>query len=328
MRIEGKKVWEAIKDQQVTVLAANTRSELSIEPILSAVEEMESVVALELAKSESFEPGYTGISPQELSQLAHKYAQKVGNPCYFLHEDHNTFGKEGGTSDEKDKSKQFRDLGLESDFSSFSVDASYLPLEENIRASIELARPIVEAGKALEVEVGEIKKGGITEMGEAVYFIQRLEEEGINPELLAINNGSVHGHYQKGEWPHLHLRRTYDIAKVIRMYGVKGIAQHGTSGTALEILYQFPEHEIKKANVATHFQDIVMNNLPSNLKKEIEEWMTKKGKSIKYANKEFREKIMNIKNEFQEKIFNQTFQTTKDLIRAFKSEGLRKKIEK
>jgi fructose/tagatose bisphosphate aldolase len=327
MRIEGKKVWEAVEDQQVTVLAANPRSELSFEPILAAVEELNSVVAIELAKSESFDPGYSGIDPRSLSELADKYAKKVGNPAYFLHEDHNTFGKAGGTEEEKDKCKQFRDIGLEKGFSSFSIDASYLPLERNLKATMELARPIVDAGKALEVEVGEIKKGKISEVGESAYFIQRLVEEGIQPNILAINNGSKHGHYEKGEWPHIHLRRTYDIARTIKEYGVSGIAQHGTSGTSLEILYQFPEHEIKKANVATNFQDIVMDNLPEGLKNDIQEWIKESGKSIKYANKEFKEKIMNIGQECKEKIFEQTYQLTKDFLQAFRSVKLAKEFQ-
>ncbi len=327
MKIEGEKVWEAIKNQQVTVLAANTRSELSFEPIFAAVEELNSVVAIELAKSESFDPGYTGIGPKELSELADKYAQVVGDSMYFLHEDHNTFGKTGGTKEEKAKTEEFRDIGLESGFSSFSVDASYLPLQRNLEATLELARPIVNAGKALEVEVGEIKKGNISEVGESAYFVQRLQEEGVQTNVLAINNGSKHGHYERGEWPHIHLRRTYDIARAIKQYGVSGIAQHGTSGTTLEILYQFPEHEIKKANVATNFQDIVMNNLPESLKNDINKWMDKSGKSIKYANKEFKGEIMNIGKEYKEKIYERTYQVTKDFIRAFKAEGLAKEFK-
>ena len=326
MKVNGKKVWNLLRERQTTILAANTRSELSIEPIMAAVEELDSVVAIELAKNECFDPCFTGIKPDELSQLADKYAKKVGDPAYFMHEDHNTFGANGGTPEEKKKSEEFRDIGMKSGYSSFSVDASYLPLEQNLEATLELARPIVEAGHGLEVEVGEIKKGGISEVGESAYFAQRLTEEGIQPQLLAINNGSKHGHYGEDEWPHINLRRTYDIARAIKQYGFAGIAQHGTSGTDKQVLHQFPEHEIKKANVATEFQDVIMEHLPDSLREELEAWSEKHGKAVKFAHKKYREKLMNIDQEYKEKIFQGTFEKAKDFIRAFNAEGLGKEL--
>lgn len=326
MKVKGKKVWNLLSEKQSTVLAANTRSELSIEPIMAAVEELDSVVAIELAKNECFDPCFTGIKPDELSRLADKYAEKVGDPAYFMHEDHNTFGANGGTAEERKKSEEFRDIGLESGYSSFSVDASYLPLDENIEATLELARPIVDAGHGLEVEVGEIKEGGISKVGESAYFAQRLTEEGVQPQLLAINNGSKHGHYEQGEWPHINLRRTYDIAREIKRYGFSGIAQHGTSGTDKQVIHQFPEHEIKKANVATEFQDVIMKHLPDSLREELETWSERNNKAVKYAHKEYREKLMNIDEKYKEKIFQDTFEKAKDFIRAFNAAGLKKEL--
>lgn len=328
MKVRGKLVWENLKEQQVTILAANTRSELMIEPIMAAVEELDSIVAIELAKTECFDPCFTGIKPDELSELAEKYAAKVGDPAYFMHEDHNTFGGDGGTREEMRNSEEFRDMGLESGYSSFSVDASYLPLEENIEATVELSGPIVEAGYGLEVEVGEIKKEEISKVGESAYFAQRLVEQGIQPQLLAINNGSKHGHYGDEEWPHINLRRTYDIARTIKHYGFSGIAQHGTSGTDKQILHQFPEHEIKKANVATEFQDVLVQNLPGSLQKEMSSWSEENGKPVKYSHKEFREKIMNVGRKSKKKVFQDTFEKTKQFIRAFNAEGLRRQLKR
>lgn len=323
MRLHGKEVWQSIEDEEVTVLAANPRSELSIKPILAAVQDEDSVVALELAKTESFDPCYTGIKPDELSKLADKYADEVGDPDYFLHEDHNTFGRSGASDEERSKTETFRDIGLEHGFTSFSIDASYLPLEENLKATIELCQPIVQGGYALEAEVGEIKQGSISEVGESAYFAQILAEEDVAPDILAINNGSKHGHYGSGEWPHIHLRRTYDIARAVKEYGVCGIAQHGTSGTSLQILHQFPEHEIKKANVATNFQDIVVKNLPSDLRSEMKQWADDHNKSsIKYSFHNYREEMMNIDKSLKDQIYEQTYERTKEYLQAFNSTGL------
>lgn len=329
MRVHGKKVWKTVKNKPVTVLAPNPRSELSIKPILAAAEEENSVVAIELAKTESFDPCYTGITPSELNELTKEYADEVGDPTYFLHEDHNTYGRSGATDEEWDKCVEFRDKGMKNGYTSFSVDASYIPLEENLEAAKKLAKPIVENGYGLEVEVGEIKgEEKITKVGEALYFIESLKEEGIDPDILAISNGSVHGHYGEGKRPHIHLRRTYDIASAIQTQGVSGIAQHGTTGAPNIILEQFAEHEIKKANVATNFQDIATENLPDSLVEKMEEWRDENDKSsVKYAFSEFRDEMANVNQKYKDKIFDATFDRVRELIRFFNAQGLAKKVK-
>ena len=328
MRIHGKKVWQAVKDEPVTVLAANTRTELSIKPILAAAEEEDTVVALELAKSESFDPCYTGIKPSELNELTKEFEKEVGDPLYFLHQDHNTYGRAGATDEEWEKTLEFRDAGMENGYTSFSVDASYLEMENNLEAAKEIAKPLYEEGHAIEVEVGEVKGDEeITTVGESLYFIENLQDAGIYPDLLAISNGSVHGHYGEGELPHLHLRRTYDISKAIQEYGMSGVVQHGTTGAPNIVMDQFPDHEIKKANVATNFLDIFAENMPENLREKMEEWAEENDKSsIKYALTEFRDEIKDIDEEHREKIFEATKDRAREIIRLFNAEGLAKKL--
>ncbi|MFP4005917.1 MAG: class II fructose-bisphosphate aldolase [Candidatus Hadarchaeia archaeon] len=329
MRVHGKKVWNAVRDRPVTILAANTRIEHSIKPIFAAAQDEESVVAIELAKTESFDPCYSGIGPEELNKLTKEYASEVGDPVYFLHEDHNTYGRGDDPEEEWEKTLEFRDLGIENEYTSFSVDASYLPLQENLEAAKKIARPIVEKGLGLEVEVGEIKgEEEITRVGEALYFVESLKEEGIDPDVLAISNGSVHGHYGEGELPHIHLRRTYDIARAIRKEGVSGIAQHGTTGTPNIILDQFSEHGIKKANVATNFQDIAVENMPESLVEEMEDWKEENdASSVKYAFKEFKDEIADLDQKYVDKIYDATYERAKELIRFFNSQGSAKLVK-
>lgn len=328
MRVHGKKVWNAVKDRSITVLAANTRIEHSIKPILEAAQEEDSVVAIELAKTESFDPCYSGIDPEELNRLTKEYADEVGDPVYFLHEDHNTYGRGDDPDEEWEKTLEFRDKGIENEYTSFSVDASYLPLQENLEAAKEIARPIVEKGLGLEVEVGEIKgEEEITKVGEALYFVENLKEEGIEPDLLAISNGSVHGHYGEGELPHIHLRRTYDIARAIQKQGVSGVAQHGTTGTPNIILDQFSEHGIKKANVATNFQDIAYRNMPEGLKEDLEEWKEENdASSVKYGFKEFKDEISSLDQKYVDKIYEETYGRARELFKFFNSDGSAKLV--
>ncbi len=329
MRIHGKKVWETVKDLNVTVLAANIRSVHSIKPILAAAQEEESVVALELAKTESFDPCYTGIEIPELNELSKEFADEVGDPTYFLHEDHNTYGRKDDLDEDYDKAVEFRDLGIDNEYTSFSIDPSYLPLEENIEAAIDLSEPIVEKDLALEAEVGEVKGDEeITRVGEAMYYIESLNEAGISPNLLAIANGSVHGQYGEGQRPYIHLRRTYDIARSIQKYGVSGVAQHGTTGTPNIIIEQFPDHGIKKANVATNFQEIAFKHLPEGLKEDLEEYVEEKGKSsVKYGFHEFRDEMEDISEDRKDKIYEETYERARELIQLFNAQGLAKKFK-
>lgn len=227
------------------------------------------------------------------------------------------------------KTIEFREKGIENDYTSFSVDASYLPLEENLEAAKKIAKPLMEQDFGIEVEVGEIKgEEQITKVGEAHYFVESLLEEGIEPNLLAISNGSVHGHYGEGQLPHIHLRRTYDIAKAIQSLGLSGIAQHGTTGTPNIVMDQFPEHEIKKANVATNFQDIAVSNMPDSLTEKMKELADENDKSsVKYGFKEFKDEIMSIDQKYKDKIYEETYDRARELFRLFNAPGLAKKFK-
>ena len=76
-------------------------------------------------------------------------------------------------------------------------------MEKNIQITSEIARYIKSRMKdtdfGLEVEVGEIGRKDdhglvLTKPEEAVAFIKALNENDVYPQVLAIANGSVHGH--------------------------------------------------------------------------------------------------------------------------------------
>ena len=104
-------------------------------------------------------------------------------------------------------------------------------------------------------------------MAEAVEFIRGLRDQGVCPDLLAINNGSKHGNYLEGEKISIDLPRTGDIYKTIKEYGVC-IAQHGVTRTPLHLVGIFADYGIRKANVGTQWQKGAHAGLPEDLMAE------------------------------------------------------------
>jgi len=149
---------------------------------------------------------------------------------------------------------------MEAGFTSFAIDASHMENEKNLEATSQLAKPIVEAGLNLEVELGEIgaKSGsaeGFTQPDEAKWFIGELDKRGIRPNLLSINNGSIHGTYFGTSHEGIQLDLTRAIWEAIQPWSVD-IAQHGITGTSLDKISSFIQYGIRKGNVGALWQNI------------------------------------------------------------------------
>ena len=218
---------------------------------------------------------------------------------------------------------------LAAGYTSFAIDASFNELPDNIRITVELARPIVEKNLGLEVEVGEIKSTGqeaeITTVAEARDFITGLRERGIEPDLLAINNGSKHGNYLEGEEISIDLERTGEIYRAIQAYGVC-IAQHGVTGTPLHLVGRFADYGIRKANVGTQWQNVAHAGLPPDLMAAMRAWAVENKKDIKFATKPFKAQIDGIPKEMQDRIAQAAYADAKAFLQAFRSPGTASKV--
>jgi hypothetical protein len=135
---------------------------------------------------------------------------------------------------------------------SIAIDASYLPDDENLLASIEL-NECVPSWAGLETEVGEIKgSAGLSTPEEALFLIRGLNAHDIFPDWIALNNGTTHGLEASDKGIQLDL--TLEIHRALAEYGVSG-AQHGTSGNNSDRLRRIAsETATTKANVATALQ--------------------------------------------------------------------------
>jgi fructose-bisphosphate aldolase class II len=322
--VSSAPVFNALKDDKVIIMACNTRIRHVIPGILRAAQDLDAIVAFELAKSEgSLKGGYTGMDPYKYFEVVVGYAEQVGmTRPFFIHGDHVT--TKSTAPEVIADSRALIQAELAAGYTSIAIDASFNHVPENIIVTTDLGRDVVAAGAGLEVEVGEIKSAGyegdITTVAEAVDFIKGLADNGVHPNLLAINNGSKHGNYKPGEDVHIDLVRTGEIYDAIKSYGVN-IAQHGITGTPLDLVGQFADYGIRKGNVGTNWQNIAHDGLPDDLMKAMRDWSSAEGKDIKFATRQFYDEINNIPKEYKMKIEDDSYRSACEFIKAFRAQG-------
>ena len=322
--LNGKDIFRAIMNKEIIMMACNVRIKHVVPGIMKAAQELDAVLGFELAMSEGhIDGGYTGQTPQIYFDMLIDYAEKTGYTMpFFIHGDHITVKNTAEKSIEAGRA--LIEAELKAGYTCFAIDASFNVHDDNVKITTDLVAPIIEAGWGLEVEVGEIKSAGqtgeITTVDEATSFIDALWDNGIKPDLLAINNGSKHGNYLEGEEISIDLSRTGEIYQAIKGKDVR-IAQHGITGTPLHIVGKFAEYGIRKGNVGTQWQNIAHDGLPKDLMERMKQWAQSEGKNIKMATKPFKDEIDSIPSKDAEKIAEAAYQEAHQLIKAFRADN-------
>jgi fructose-bisphosphate aldolase class II len=322
--LNSKDILNILKDSQAIVMACNIRIKHVIPGIMKAAQELNAVVAFELAKSEGdLEGGYTGMTPKIFVDTIIDYANQINfTTPFFIHGDHITVKND--SEKEIETAEKLINAELDAGYTSFAIDASFNPIPKNIEITTRLAKKINEHGIGLEVEVGEVKSVGseseVTTVEEAQEFIYGLRENKITANLLAINNGSKHGNYLEGEQVHIDLERTREIYNIIKPFGMS-IAQHGITGTPLHLIKKFSEYGIRKGNVGTQWQNIAHEGLPQDLFNTMKAWAKENKKDIKFATKQFKKEIDNIPESNKKIIETKAYEEAKNFIKAFSAEG-------
>ncbi|RMG41912.1 MAG: class II fructose-bisphosphate aldolase [Planctomycetota bacterium] len=161
-----------------------------------------------------------------------------------------------------------RAAGQNNLFQSHMLDASELPLEENMRLSRELLKLCAENEIILEVEAGVVggEEDGIDHSGVASEKLYTTPEDmlkvyeslqGVGRYLFAAVFGNVHGSYKPGA-----VKLRPDILKkgqeaVIAKYGPEAefdLVFHGGSGTPLEEIRETLRYGVVKMNIDTDTQ--------------------------------------------------------------------------
>jgi fructose/tagatose bisphosphate aldolase len=248
--VSGKVIDRALlaKGQAMTI-AANGRNHLVIRGTLAAAQRANAAIIIEIAKSEGGRNAYCATNYWNLARQVDAVMNELGITVpVALHADH--YGIKG--PEDIAQAKVEIPTLFEAGLTSIAIDASHLPDDENLLASIEL-NPLVPAWAGLETEVGEIKgKEGLSTVEEALFLIQGLNAHDIFPDWIALNNGTAHGIQTADQGIQVEL--TAEIHKALEPYKVSG-AQHGTSGNDSERLRRIAqETRTTKANVATALQ--------------------------------------------------------------------------
>ncbi|MCL7401945.1 MAG: class II D-tagatose-bisphosphate aldolase, non-catalytic subunit [Thaumarchaeota archaeon] len=360
--IPGNLLFEALTPPKEIILAVNPRVTIEVvEGVLKAAKDTENIVILELALSEmNLKGGYTGLTPKAFAERVRRAAENVGWFGYVLHADHVAVRK--GTDEEIDNIKKELDARINAGFTSYAIDTSYLfdvtkdTVSEQLKKVIELGTELFNylderighKNYGREGEVGEIGKSELTEVDEALYYVESMKKNGVSLHWLAINNGSKHGvsvDAQGNIIPQLgiNIKRTVEIVQALWSNGYPTrIAQHGVSGTPLHLIAEaFPKGMINKGNVATYYMLMVYDILriyESELFRKIYRWVIEKYRkegvpeievfteNCKHALKEFFDELEKISDETKEAIRAKAYADTLLHIKAFGMEKTAKKL--
>ena len=346
--VNGKALLKAARAHKAMIMATNIRCRLPVEGIVLASMASRAPVMYEIAKSELT---YTEFTPASFVEFIVMENERLGNTevPFAIHGDHITV--KDPSQGQVEGSRELIAKEMAAGYTSFAIDASHMENEKNLEVTVDLAQPIIEAGLSLEVELGEIgaKSGsaeGFTQPDEAEWFIRNLVERGVQPDLLAINNGSIHGTYFGTSREGIQLELTREIWEAIQPWSVD-IAQHGITGTSLEKISSFIEYGIRKGNVGTFWQNISFGlamdpngnaithdyeyvkrpyrGVPDELWDEMKAWAVETGNTkgnIKKANKAFTSKLNAIPPFCKERISRHACEEAIRLFEATRSAGL------
>jgi fructose/tagatose bisphosphate aldolase len=250
--VSGKFIDRAmLMKGQAVAIAANGRNTFVIRGALRAAQKANSALIIEIAKSEGGANAYCAVNFWNMATLVDAFCNEMGITVpVAVHADH--YGIKGAKDIAAAKTEipSMFDAGI----TSIAIDASHLPDDQNLLASIEL-NPYIPKWAGLETEVGEIKgKEGLSTPEEAAFLIRGLNAHGIFPDWIALNNGTTHGIEASDSGIQVDLTRRIHAA--ITKYKVSG-AQHGTSGNSSDRLKEIAAKTCTtKANVATALQMI------------------------------------------------------------------------
>jgi fructose/tagatose bisphosphate aldolase len=250
--VSGKVIDRAmLMKGNAIAIAANGRNSFVIQGALSAAQKANAALIIEIAKSEGGAAAYCAVNFWNMAQMVDTFCNSMGITVpVAIHADH--YGIKG----DKDIETARTEIPsmFEAGITSIAIDASHLPDDRNLLASVGL-NPLIPKWAGLETEVGEIKgKEGLSTPEEAAFLIQGLNAHGISPDWIALNNGTTHGIEASDSGIQVDLTRR--VHERIAKYRVSG-AQHGTSGNSSERLREIAgKTRTTKANVATALQMI------------------------------------------------------------------------
>jgi ketose-bisphosphate aldolase len=230
-----------------------------MEPICKAVKDADSFSLVEVAR-----PEWMKFQAKNLAAIAEEFGKWSDRDHVRLHLDHVPVIDEDHVR--VDYMPIFREavsLGYES----LMVDGSRLPLEENIRATAEVAEFGHAHGRPVEAELGAVmghetgpmppyeelfaSGKGFTDVEEARRFAQ---ESGC--DWLSVAIGNIHGAIADGARDQRKVEARLNLERLAQLSAATGrpLALHGGSGIQREYVLNSFKHGITKVNVGTEIR--------------------------------------------------------------------------
>ncbi len=278
--VSGKVIDRAMlaKGRAMT-MAANGRSHIIIRGTLRAAQRARAAIIIEIARSEGGASSYCPTSYWNMARQVDAVCNELGITVpVAIHADHYGIKKPEDIPFARTEIPTLFEAGI----TSIAIDASHMPDDDNLLASIELAK-LFPAWAGYETEVGEIKgKYGLSSKDEALFVIRGLNGHDIFPDWIALNNGTSHGIEDSAHGINVEL--TAEIHNSLSEFGISG-AQHGTSGNNSDRLREIAaKTRTTKANVATALQMIswglVVNDYGNAILDEQGEFIKIKGEGV------------------------------------------------
>jgi fructose/tagatose bisphosphate aldolase len=255
----------------------------------------------EIARSEI---GYTEQRPHEYASVLLAAALREGFRGFlFFQGDHVQVNAKKYNSPEREKELEtLRALIKEeiaSGFYNIDIDTSTLvdlskpTLEEQQRVNYELAADFTEfirrnepSGITISVggEIGEVggKNSDVHELHAFMKgYLAALKKRGgdlVGISKISVQTGTAHGGFIDASGKlltdvQIDLETLRELSRVAReQYGLSGAVQHGASTLPPDAFDAFPRVGACEIHLATNFQNMVYDGLPSGLRDEMYAW--------------------------------------------------------
>lgn len=262
------KLMSAAASRGIVIPAFNVPYLPMMAAISDALSDCDTYGLIEVARLE-----ITKFEARSLAAVADEFERVADLRVAGLHLDHTPVIDEDGLSvDWKSMISEAVSLG----FHSVMVDASRLPLDENIDVTSEVVGIAHPAGVMVEAELGSVlgheagplppyeelfaSKSGFTDPDEAREFV---EKTGV--DWLSVSVGTIHGAISGAAKDKAKVAARLDIDHLRVLRDVCGIplVLHGGSGVQIEYVHKAVKNGIAKINIATEIRQPYERTLAS-----------------------------------------------------------------
>lgn len=259
-------------------------------------------VITEIARSEI---GYTDQPPQEYAANVVAAAIAAGwNRPVFLQGDHFQANRKKYFEDPDKEVNAIKDIvarAMEAGFYNIDVDTSTLvdiskedlrdQQELNGKVCADITRYIRERSpQGITVSVGgEIGEIGGSNSNEADMdaFMEVFQKHAgdITPiSKMAVQTGTAHGGVVLPDGSIAKVKLDFDVLdrlgrRAREKYRIGGVVQHGASTLPEDMFDRFPKVRTLEIHLATQFQNIIYDHMPSDLKNEVYAWLEREKKA-------------------------------------------------